>query len=63
VFIHGTPATAAAFPEQFRHPFPRANLLAVDRPGFGASHPDRRAPSLDDQANAIGALLLHESTR
>ena len=24
VFIHGTPATAAIFGEQFRHPFPRA---------------------------------------
>jgi pimeloyl-ACP methyl ester carboxylesterase len=63
VFIHGTPATAAIFGEQFRHPFPRANLLALDRPGFGASRPDRRVPSLDDQANAIGALLPHEPTR
>ncbi len=63
VFIHGTPATAAAFREQFRHPFPHANLLAVDRPGFGGSGPDRRVPSLDDQANAIGALLPHGPTR
>jgi pimeloyl-ACP methyl ester carboxylesterase len=63
VFIHGTPATAAIFGEQFRHPFPGANLLASDRPGFGASRPYRREPSLDDQANAIGALLPHESTR
>lgn len=63
VFIHGTPATAAVFGEQFRHPFPGANLLAADRPGFGASGPDRRAPGLDDQANAIGALLPHERTR
>lgn len=63
VFIHGTPATAAVFGEQFRHPFPRANLLAADRPGFGASRPDRREPSLNDHANAIGALLPHERTR
>jgi pimeloyl-ACP methyl ester carboxylesterase len=63
VFIHGTPATAAVFGEQFRNPFPRANLLAADRPGFGASGPDRREPSLDDHANAIGALLPHEPTR
>jgi pimeloyl-ACP methyl ester carboxylesterase len=63
VFIHGTPATAAVFGEQFRHPFPRANLLAADRPGFGASGPARRDTSLDDQANAIGALLPHEPTR
>lgn len=63
VFIHGTPATAAIFGEQFRHPFPRANLLAVDRPGFGASGPARREPSLEDQASAIGALLPNDSTR
>ncbi len=63
IFIHGTPATAAVFGEQFRHPFPRANLVALDRPGFGASGPDRRRPSLDDQANAIGVLLTNEATR
>ncbi len=63
VFIHGTPATAAVFGEQFRHPFPRANLAALDRPGFGASGPDRRRPGLEDQANAIGALLTNQPPR
>ncbi|MGB8170188.1 MAG: alpha/beta hydrolase [Chthoniobacteraceae bacterium] len=63
VFIHGTPATAAVFGEQFRRPFPGANLIAADRPGFGGSGPDRRHTSLDDQANAIGALLPHEPSR
>ena len=63
VFIHGTPATAAIFGEQFRHPFPRANLAALDRPGFGASVPDLRRPSLEDQANAIGALFETEPKR
>jgi len=63
VFIHGTPATAAIFGEQFRHPFSRANLVALDRPGFGSSGPDRRRPSLEDQANAIGALLTNKPTR
>jgi len=63
VFIHGTPATAAIFGEQFRHPLPCATLAALDRPGFGASGPDRRRPSLEDQANAIGALLTNEPTR
>src|SRR6266567_6802579 len=63
VFIHGTPATAAVFGEQFRHPFPRANLAALDRPGFGASGPDRRSPRLEDQANAVGVLLTNEPTR
>ena len=63
VFIHGTPATAAIFGEQFRHPFPGANLAALDRPGFGASGPDLRRPSLEDQANAIGALFETEPKR
>lgn len=63
VLIHGTPATAAVFGEQFRHPFPRANLFALDRPGFGASGPDARRPSLDDQANAVGALLAKSCDR
>jgi len=63
LFIHGTPATAAVFGEQFRHPFPHANLTALDRPGFGASGPDRRHPSLEDQANAVGALLNSGSVR
>lgn len=63
IFIHGTPATATVFGEQFRHPFPRANLTALDRPGFGASSPDRHRPSLEDQANAIGSLLTSKPTR
>jgi hypothetical protein len=57
VFIHGTPATGAIFGEQFKHPFPRANLVALDRPGFGRSGPGRKKPSLDDQANAVGTFL------
>jgi pimeloyl-ACP methyl ester carboxylesterase len=63
VFVHGTPGTAAVFIEQFRHPFPHANLFALDRPGFGASKPSRRRPSLEDQANAIGALLTNLAAR
>lgn len=63
LFIHGTPATAAVFGEQFRHPFPHADLLAVDRPGFGASGPGRRRPSLDEQADALGVLLTNRPPR
>lgn len=57
VFIHGTPATAAVFGEQFRRPFPQANLFAMDRPGFGASGPGPRRPSLEYQAEAVESLL------
>jgi len=37
--------------------------MALDRSGFGASSPDRRRPSLEDQANAVGVLLTNEPTR
>ena len=57
IWIHGTPATGAIFGEQFKRPFPRANLVALDRPGFGHSGPAQKQPSLDDQANALEALL------
>jgi len=57
IFVHGTPASAAAFMEQFRHPFPSANLVAYDRPGFGGSGPGLRKPSLDDQASVLDAML------
>jgi len=57
IFIHGTPAMAADFHEQFRNPFPRANLFALDRPGFGASGPGWRHPGLEEQANVVGLLL------
>jgi pimeloyl-ACP methyl ester carboxylesterase len=57
IFIHGTPATGAIFGEQFKRPFPRANLVALDRPGFGKSGPAPRKPSLDDQANMVGVVL------
>jgi pimeloyl-ACP methyl ester carboxylesterase len=63
VFIHGTPASAAVFGEQFKHPFPQANLVALDRPGFGLSTPGRPKPNLDDQANALEALLSKTAPR
>jgi pimeloyl-ACP methyl ester carboxylesterase len=59
IFIHGTPGDAAAFRQQFLNPFPGANIIALDRPGFVGSKPDLRRPSLEDQANAIGALLTN----
>lgn len=57
IYIHGTPASGAAFVEQFRHPFPHANLLSYDRPGFGKSTPASAVPTLEAQAEIVGALL------
>ena len=57
IFIHGTPASGAIFGEQFLHPFPKANLVTFDRPGFGKSKPDVRKPGLAFHAEAVGTLL------
>src|SRR5271156_2766086 len=35
IFVHGTPGGAGVWAAQFARPFPGANLLAFDRPGFG----------------------------
>lgn len=57
VFIHGTPASAAIWRSQFTDPFPRANLVAYDRPGFGASKPSARDPHLEEQVAALSHLV------
>jgi len=53
VFIHGTPGGAGVWAAQFADPFPRANLFAYDRPGFGGSKPVRAQPHLQQQADAL----------
>jgi len=63
IFIHGTPASAAIFGEQFKQPFPHADLVSLDRPGFGSSGPPPRRPNLEDQANAVGAVLPRAGRR
>jgi pimeloyl-ACP methyl ester carboxylesterase len=60
VFIHGTPGSAAHFKALFREPFPGANLIALDRPGFGGSHCRHWQAGLEAQADAVG-MLLRES--
>lgn len=57
VFIHGTPANAGIWHEQFVRPVPQANLIAYDRPGFGQSGPVRREPHLAEQVTALTNLL------
>ncbi len=57
VFVHGTPANAGIWHSQFKDPFPGANLIAYDRPGFGLSQPTRRDPHLDEQVSALTNLL------
>ncbi len=57
VFIHGTPGRAGVWREQFANPFPKAHLVAYDRPGFGASTPIARYPHLNQQVKALTHLL------
>ena len=57
VFVHGTPANAAIWHSQFADPFPAANLVAYDRPGFGASKPSNHDPHLAEQVMALTHLI------
>jgi len=57
VFIHGTPGRAGVWREQFANPFPGVDLVAYDRPGFGASRPATNHPRLQGQVEALTNLL------
>lgn len=63
VLIHGTPGDAGVFSRQFAQPPPAANLLAYDRPGFGASSGGSERPSLDRQVAVLAALLAPQPAR
>jgi pimeloyl-ACP methyl ester carboxylesterase len=62
VFVHGSPGGAGVWASQFQDPFPGANLLAYDRPGFGKSKPARTQPHLQQQVDALMTLLACVST-
>ena len=57
VIIQGTPASGGIWRQQFVQPFPGANLVAYDRPGFGNSHPSARTPHRAKQVAALTNLL------
>jgi pimeloyl-ACP methyl ester carboxylesterase len=59
VFLHGTPGDWKAWAHYLADPAlrARATLIAVDRPGFGASEPGRVAPRMADQARLLAPLL------
>ena len=59
VFLHGTPGDWKAWSHYLADPElqKRATLVAVDRPGFGASDPGRVAPLMADQARLLAPLL------
>jgi pimeloyl-ACP methyl ester carboxylesterase len=57
VLVHGTPGTAAGWGEWLADPPAGFEVLAPDRPGFGASGPTHALTSLTAQADAVAALL------
>lgn len=57
LLVHGTPGAAEGWTDYLLAPPPGAEVLAIDRPGFGRSAPQRAVTSLAAQAAAVSALL------
>jgi pimeloyl-ACP methyl ester carboxylesterase len=57
VLVYGTPGSATGWADYLRAPPAGADVVALDRPGFGASAPGGAVPSLAAQAAAVIALL------
>jgi pimeloyl-ACP methyl ester carboxylesterase len=57
VLVHGTPGSATGWADYLVVPPAGTEVVALDRPGFGASAPDGAVPSLAAQAAAVVALL------
>ena len=57
VLVHGTPGSATGWADYLVAPPAGADVVALDRPGFGASDPGGAVTSLATQAAAIMALL------
>ena len=60
ILVHGTPGSATAWADYLLAPPPGVEVVALDRPGFGASGPDSAMPGLAEQAAAVMALLPAE---
>lgn len=57
IFVHGTPGAADGWADFLLNVPPGLHYIAIDRPGFGATTPDRAEPSLRRQARALAPLL------
>jgi pimeloyl-ACP methyl ester carboxylesterase len=60
VLVHGTPGSAQGWARYLLAPPPGCEVMAFDRPGFGASAPLEAVCSLAAQADAVQALLPDE---
>lgn len=57
ILVHGTPGAADGWSDYLLDPPPGFEVVALDRPGFGATLPSQPMPSLSDQAKAVRALF------
>ena len=60
IFVHGTPGSAQGWARLLARPPAGVDLIAVDRPGFGATIPPGPVASLADQAAALAPLLTEQ---
>jgi pimeloyl-ACP methyl ester carboxylesterase len=57
ILVHGTPGSASGWADYVIRPPVGVEVVALDRPGFGASGPDGAVTRLAEQAAAVIALL------
>ncbi len=57
IFVHGTPGSATAWLRYLENTPKGREYIAIDRPGFGYTKPDREEVSLDAQAAAVKAVM------
>jgi pimeloyl-ACP methyl ester carboxylesterase len=57
ILVHGTPGSATGWTDYVMKPPPGVEVVALDRPGFGASGPTQAVTGLAEQAAAVLALL------
>lgn len=63
ILVHGTPGSASGWSDYLVNPPPGAEVVALDRPGFGDSGPDGAMTSLEMQAAAVYALFPTDGRR
>jgi pimeloyl-ACP methyl ester carboxylesterase len=63
ILVHGTPGAASGWSEYLMNPPPGADVVALDRPGFGDSGPEGAVTSLEAQAAAVYALFPADGRR
>lgn len=63
ILVHGTPGSAGGWTDYLMQPPPGVDVLALDRPGFGASGPEGAVTSLAAQAEALRALMPTDGRR